>query len=544
VACAGNGSTGETTGQTSSGQTSSGGTDSSGSTTTPADNSGSGDSATTGVEAVTLTVWGAEEDQQMLRSMIDEFIVANADKVNLTVNLGVQSESSAKDVILTDIEAAADVFAFANDQIADLYRAGALQEIVLNTDAVKAANNSSAVEAATMDGKLYAYPMTADNGYFMFYDAAYFSADDVKSLDKMMEVAAAAGKKITMQFDSGWYNYSFFKGAGFDVGLMDDGKTNYCNWNDAGGAAVVQAMLDIAANPGFVSLGDAEFVTGIKDGSIIAGINGTWNAGAAAEAWGGNYAAAKLPTYTLNGSQVQMSSFSGYRLIGVNAFCQNTGWAMLLGEWITNYDNQIRRFEERQQGPSKLSLLVMGARYLRRKQYIKSLLVTLFQVVIIVFIITFAIPYISKFPSLGTVKFASVFNPDTMKNEINDFDHSFKILLYSLMSFIVIIVAAFFWLRNIRDVRAVELKARGGEALPSFLEELATLRDERFHGADRQRNDDGLLRRKRLAAHLPLAGGGGAGRPRNRCGSGEGHPNRHPSDQPRKPKFQPNRQAP
>ena len=305
------------------------------------------------IEDVTLTVWGGEEDQAMLRSMIDEFIEANKDQVNLTVELGVQSESRVKDVILTDIEAAADVFAFANDQIGELTNAGALQEIVLNTTDIIAANNSSAVEAATMDGKLYAYPMTADNGYFMFYDASYFSEDDVKSLDKMMEVAAAAGKKITMQFDSGWYSYSFFKGAGLDVGLNDDGETNFCNWND-GGAAVVQAMLDIAANPGFISLDDAAFVTGIKDGTIIAGINGTWNADNASEAWGDNYAASKLPTYTLDGKQVQMSSFSGYKLIGVNAFCENVGWAMKLGEWLTNYDNQVRRFDERSQGPSNI----------------------------------------------------------------------------------------------------------------------------------------------------------------------------------------------
>jgi arabinogalactan oligomer/maltooligosaccharide transport system substrate-binding protein len=304
------------------------------------------------IEDVTLVVWGGEEDQAMLRSMIDEFIEANKEKVNLTVNLGVESESTAKDTILNDITAAADVFAFANDQIAELYKAGALQEIVLNTEAVKAANNASAVEAATVNGKLYAYPMTADNGYFMFYDKSYFSEDDVKSLDKMMEVAASNGKRITMQFDSGWYNYSFFKGAGFDVGLNDDGVTNHCNWNAAGGTDVVEAMLAIAANPGFVSLGDGAFVTGIQDGSIIAGINGTWNAGAAKDAWGANYAASKLPTYTLAGKQVQMSSFSGYKLIGVNAFCKNTGWAMQLGEWLTNENNQVRRFNERQQGPS------------------------------------------------------------------------------------------------------------------------------------------------------------------------------------------------
>lgn len=326
-----------------------------------ADGGASGAAPAGSIENVTLTCWGAEEDQTMLRSMIDAFIEANKDKVNLTVNLGVTSESTAKDVILTDITAAADVFAFANDQITDLKAAGALQEIVSNSDAIKAANNASAVEAATVDGKLYAYPMTADNGYFMFYDGSFFTADDVKSLDKMMEKAAAAGKKITMQFDSGWYNYSFFQGAGFTVGLNPDGKTNHCDWNGPGGTKVVQAMLDIAANPGFVSLHDAEFVTGIKDGSIVAGINGTWNAGAAQEAWGNNYSACKLPTYTLDGKQTQMSSFSGYKLIGVNAFCKNTGWAMMLGEWLTNYDNQVRRFSERNQGPSNIKAAASDA---------------------------------------------------------------------------------------------------------------------------------------------------------------------------------------
>jgi arabinogalactan oligomer/maltooligosaccharide transport system substrate-binding protein len=167
-------------------------------------------------------------------------------------------------------------------------------------------------------------------------------------------VAAAAGKQITMDFGSGWYIYSFFKGAGLNVGLNDDGVTNHCDWNTGFGVDVVQSMLDIAANPGFVSLGDGEFVTGILDGSIIAGVNGTWNAGVAAEAWGENYAASKLPTFTLQGQQVQMSSFSGYKLIGVNAFCVNVGWAMRLGEWITNYENQVRRFNERQQGPSNI----------------------------------------------------------------------------------------------------------------------------------------------------------------------------------------------
>lgn len=65
---------------------------------------------------VALTVWGAEEDQTMLAEMIEAFKTAYADRANFTIELGVESEATCKDTILTDVEAAADVFAFADDQ--------------------------------------------------------------------------------------------------------------------------------------------------------------------------------------------------------------------------------------------------------------------------------------------------------------------------------------------------------------------------------------------------------------------------------------------
>ena len=70
--------------------------------------------------------------------------------------------------------------------------------------------------------------MTADNGYFMFYDAEYFTDDDVKTMDGMLAAAEKAGKKITMDFSSGWYTASFFfLGAGLNLGLADDGLYQY-----------------------------------------------------------------------------------------------------------------------------------------------------------------------------------------------------------------------------------------------------------------------------------------------------------------------------
>ena len=311
---------------------------------------------------VTLTMWGAEEDQDLLREISDKFIEKYGNYGGkITINLGVQSESTAKDTVLTDPTAAADVYAFADDQLNELVKAGALQEVQLNADDVKNRNTPASVDAATMDGKLYAYPLTADNGYFMFYDKSFFTEDDVKSLDPMMEKAAAAGKKVSMDVANGWYLYSFYAGAGLNLGLADDGVNTVCNWNEAPGADVTQAVIDICKNPGFIALKDEEFTGKLKDGTLVAGVNGTWRANDAAEVWGDNYAACKLPTYTLNGEQVQMASFSGFKLIGVNPHSANVGAAMLLADFVTNEENEGLRFKERTQGPSNINALAAAS---------------------------------------------------------------------------------------------------------------------------------------------------------------------------------------
>ena len=248
---------------------------------------------------VKLTMWGAEENQTMLREMADAFIEQNADKGNVTIEIGVQSESSAKDTVLADPESAADVFAFADDQLNELVNAGALQEILLNPDDIKSRNLPGSVGAATLNDKLYAYPMTADNGYFLYYDASVLTAEDVQSMDTMLEKAAAAGKKFMMSVNDAWYIYSFHAGAGLVATLAEDGVNTVCNWNEAPGADVTQAILDITANPGFKSGADADIASAIKDGSCCAAISGTWNASTAEGAWGEGYAATKLPTYTL-----------------------------------------------------------------------------------------------------------------------------------------------------------------------------------------------------------------------------------------------------
>ena len=306
---------------------------------------------------VKMHVWCSKDDVDITTQMIESFKEANKG-TDFNIIIEESEDSDARDNILSNVHNGADVFPIADDQITSMVAGGALYEIE-DVDAVKKADDESAVEAATIDGKLYGYPLTADNGYFMYYNKNYFSDSDVATLDGMLDIAGANGKYLTMDWSSGWYLYSFFGGTGMDFGINDDGVTNHCNWNTTEGSIkgvdIAQALVNITSSPAFVSEADGDFTTGVADGSVIAGISGVWNAVAVKEAWGSNYGAVKLPTYTCAGQQVQMSSFTGYKMMGVNYYSEHKEWACKLADWLTNEENQTIRFQQRSQGPSNIN---------------------------------------------------------------------------------------------------------------------------------------------------------------------------------------------
>ncbi|MCI9442526.1 MAG: extracellular solute-binding protein [Ruminococcus sp.] len=317
------------------------------------------DAEDTEIQKVELVVWGSEEDTELMNQIIESFQEKYQGEADFQISFEVQGESQCKDALIGGLEDGADVFTFADDQLNALAAAGALDPIE-NADEIKSRNLSSAVEAATVNNQLYAYPLTADNGYFLYYNKQYITEEQVQTLDGILEAAAASGKLFTMDWSSAWYVYSFFGNTGLKVGINDDGITNYCTWNQADGEIrgvdVAQAMLSIAGNPGFKSCTDEEFLDGVKDGSVAAGVSGVWNSVEIEKVWGDNTGASKLPTYSCSGSQVQMASFSGCKLIGVNAYSKHPEWASRLAEWITDEENQRLRFEMRGQGPSNITV--------------------------------------------------------------------------------------------------------------------------------------------------------------------------------------------
>lgn len=315
------------------------------------DNSANADAASDYASDVTLRVWGSQEQQELLGRMIEDFKAAHTG-TNWDIQLGVVGENEAKNKYLEDPAAAADVFCYANDQLRDFVSAGALYEVTRNVDDIKARNMPDAIEASTLDDHLYGYPMTADNGYFMYYDKSVISEEDAGSLDSILKKANEAGKKVFMDVSNGWYVASFFLGNGCTL-KVDENGNQVCDFNNEKGIEAGEAVKTFTADPAFITGDDSVLSAGMGD-TIVAAVSGTWKADSIQQALGENYAAAKLPTYTTPSGQVQMGSFVGYKVVGVNSQTQFPVEAMDLADFITNEANQTLRFNEMQLFPSNL----------------------------------------------------------------------------------------------------------------------------------------------------------------------------------------------
>ncbi len=309
---------------------------------------------------VKMTLWCSEttEYQKVMKEIVDDFKAAYPD-VDFDITIGAESEANCKDDVLADVETAADVFVFADDQLYDLVNAGALQSIdATYTYDPHETNSKATVEAATMNDKMYAYPLTASNGYFLFYNKNVLSEEDVSSWDNLIAAAEKQGKTVGMEVSGAWFLYGFFAGADLDMYRGDDGK-NICNWNATDtkytGADVADAVTKLCKSDAMVNCVNEDAQAFALDGKMIADVNGTWATNGFKEAYGDGYAATKLPTLTVNGDQVQMGSFAGYKFVGVNSYSKNTGWAMLLAEYITSEESQKKIGIATGEGPSNIA---------------------------------------------------------------------------------------------------------------------------------------------------------------------------------------------
>ena len=298
-----------------------------------------------------LKVWVADAAVDFTNQQVEAFKAANPDFADMTVTVEAVGEGDAAGKVITDVDAAADIFGFAQDQLARIVAAGAIEIVEpTNGEAVKAENDAGAVAAVTMGDELYAYPLTSDNGSFLYYDKSVVT--DPSTLEGILADCEAAGKSFYMEINSGWYQTAFFFGAGCTLTYDSDNEGNLtaCNVDYASenGLKALKSMIKLASSPAFVNGSSISNAT-----NVAAIVDGTWDSEAAKELFGDNYAAAKLPTV----DGYQMSGFGGFKMLGVKPQEDEAKLAACdaLAAWLSSGDVQLARYEALGWGPSNLA---------------------------------------------------------------------------------------------------------------------------------------------------------------------------------------------
>lgn len=305
-----------------------------------------------------LTVWSPQEDQDTnwLQDQCEAFAAEHPNwKINF--NYGVCAEGEAKDNVTKDVEAAADVYMLANDNIPDLVSAGALSELGGDyLGYVTSTNSDSILASVTYNDSVVAFPFTP-NTWFMYYDKSVFSEDDVKNFDTMLEKAGEAGKKVSFKLTDSWYIESFYVANGCT--LFGDGTDTDAGIDFSGdkATAVTEYLVDLAANPNFLVDADGSGLAGLGD-SVAALFSGTWDAEAVKEKLGDNMGVAALPTVTIDGKEGQMKSFIGSKAIGVNPNAENMQVAMALAAYLAGEDAQKDHYDMRNILPTNTNIAV------------------------------------------------------------------------------------------------------------------------------------------------------------------------------------------
>ena len=308
-----------------------------------------------------IKVWVAENIKGLTEQQIADFNANNG--MGITINATVEpvGEGDAATAMTTDIEAGADIFCFAQDQTARLIQAGALQPLGTSaTELVQTSHDKASVGAVTSGDSLYGYPLTSDNGYFMYYDKSVISEEDVGSLEALIEACKEAGRNFSFELENSWYIVSFF----FATGCVSEWQTNEAgdkfesvndNFNSDLGVIAAKGMEKLLTSGVYVnSSATSDFEAAVPSAVVV---SGTWNYENAKTILGDNLGIAELPSFEVDGTSYHLASYNGCKLMGVKPQTDAVRAAVLnqLAQYLTSESAQLERFNAVGWGPSNVA---------------------------------------------------------------------------------------------------------------------------------------------------------------------------------------------
>lgn len=317
-----------------------------------------------------IVVWAPAEEEAVIKDVVDTYNAKQTeDSAKFNYSFVAVSEADGGTTLATDplVTNYPSLVACADDHINNLVNKNIIKSIGgTAAEEIKKNDTEFAVSCFTNNDSLYAFPITQDNGYFLWYDSSYLTSTDVGSLETVLSKAKAAGKTVFMDVPNGWYVNSFFMGPdalGTDSLTWSQTKdadgtahVSYTlDWDNEVGVSVatyIQSVLSPYYADGTLIVdgngGNGKLESGFADKSMIAGVSGVWEEKTLSASCS-TLAASKLPSFTNGSKTYQMGSFSGSKGYVVNSFASTDEQkaAYYLGYLLTNKASQLVRFDKR-----------------------------------------------------------------------------------------------------------------------------------------------------------------------------------------------------
>ena len=130
---------------------------------------------------------------------------------------------------------------------------------------------------------------------------------------------------------------------------------------------------------------------------------------------------------------------------------------------------------------TKLSFVVMGAANLANKQYLKGLIFLFSQIAFFYWLIRNGLRALSMLATLGTQSQGLVFDERLGIEVLQEGDNSMLLLLFGIAAIVICLLLVGLYVINLKSARNIHELEKAGKKIPSTMDDLASLLNERFH---------------------------------------------------------------
>lgn len=296
-------------------------------------------------EGAKLVVWSSGAE----RSLVDAAAVAFKERFGIDVTFEEVGPDGSIERMITDGPAGvgADVFLAVHDRLGSAVQAGVILPNDIHEEETIANNSEKSVEALTMDGMLFGYPLSVETTA-VFYNKDLI-ADPLQTWDEVLEFAKTYNDVHANQYaymwdvGNGYWSWGFFGGYDAYVFGSDGTDPNDIGLNTPQGVEAAKFFQSVKE---VLPLNTADITDDLKtslfeQGKLAMNASGPWQT----QQFKDSVANLGLMEYPLLPNGKPMKPFSGVKGFLINANTPYPNAAKLFAQMITSEEFQLKNFE-------------------------------------------------------------------------------------------------------------------------------------------------------------------------------------------------------